>query len=401
VAQADLEAVSRKRPGLKSAGSKWTRLNSARLNQARPNLARLKTGQPRPGKTLNPASAKLTFFIPGLCGAREWLGNLELPRLPSLQLMFARGSVTTHRAGSSEQQLLELNGYSGKAELPVAGLTALVDLPGSNVAAWLRADPVYLRADMSKLLLFDATTFALEMDEAASLIADINANIAEIVVCLGENPGRWYIALTENAALDTWPPSSVAARSSFEPLPDGTDAQRWREISNEVQMILHASSVNQARQERGLPPVNSFWLWGAGELLPFKSSFDVLISKAPNDALAPGIAQHCGIDWRELPGDGNGEHLVVTGNMLLVLEDLALPARYANAEQWLRCLEQVESRWIAWALTALKGNKLGAVEIYSDELRIQTTRGNLRRWWRRTRPLTESLSEPQHLSRTP
>ena len=44
-----------------------------------------------------------------------------------------------------------------------------------------------------------------------------------------------------------------------------TDPQ-WRKLLNEAQILLHAHPINQARESRGQPRVNSLWPWGGGSL---------------------------------------------------------------------------------------------------------------------------------------
>lgn len=39
-------------------------------------------------------------------------------------------------------------------------------------------------------------------------------------------------------------------------------------LQNEVQMLLHDHPINEARMERGLRPINTFWVTGAGALPP-------------------------------------------------------------------------------------------------------------------------------------
>jgi hypothetical protein len=43
-------------------------------------------------------------------------------------------------------------------------------------------------------------------------------------------------------------------------------AKRWRKLQNEIQMLWHIDSTNDAREEQGLPRVNSIWLSGIGAL---------------------------------------------------------------------------------------------------------------------------------------
>ncbi|MGZ7354524.1 hypothetical protein ACXWRX_09325, partial [Streptococcus pyogenes] len=49
-------------------------------------------------------------------------------------------------------------------------------------------------------------------------------------------------------------------------LPQGPQGRRWRVLINEAQVLLHQHPLNAERRAKGLPPVNSLWLWGAGRL---------------------------------------------------------------------------------------------------------------------------------------
>ena len=135
---------------------------------------------------------------------------------------------------------------------------------------WLRADPVHLRPDMGKLLLFDAATFELTMAEAMRLAEEINAALAEdgIRLIVGRDPGRWYLPMTSAPAIQTVPPRAVRGRHVDPFLPRGAEARRWRRLANDVQMVLHRSPLNAAREGRGEAAVNSVWFWGGGVLPP-------------------------------------------------------------------------------------------------------------------------------------
>ncbi len=53
-------------------------------------------------------------------------------------------------------------------------------------------------------------------------------------------------------------------RSFFEAA--GAPAATLRRLQNEMQMLLYTHAANDLREQRGLPPVNSFWVTGAGVL---------------------------------------------------------------------------------------------------------------------------------------
>ncbi len=138
----------------------------------------------------------------------------------------------------------------------------------------MRADPIYLRADLGKLLLFDATTFAIEREEAEGLIRAINAELAHrgLQLSLGKDPARWYLRLPRAPKIKTWPPSAALGQHVDPYLPSGEDSRWWHALANEVQMALHAADINTQREQRGQVPINSVWFWGAGELPEISAS---------------------------------------------------------------------------------------------------------------------------------
>ena len=43
-------------------------------------------------------------------------------------------------------------------------------------------------------------------------------------------------------------------------------AKLWRKLQNEIQMLWHIDPVNEERELRGLPRINSLWISGIGKL---------------------------------------------------------------------------------------------------------------------------------------
>ena len=81
-----------------------------------------------------------------------------------------------------------------------------------------------------------------------------------------EQPNRW---LARGAALEGLATASldrVAGRHVERWMPDGERAARLKRLQSEMQMLLHTHPVNEARSQRGVPTVNSFWISGTGAL---------------------------------------------------------------------------------------------------------------------------------------
>lgn len=72
-------------------------------------------------------------------------------------------------------------------------------------------------------------------------------------------------------------------------LPRSKQARQWLSLWSEAQMVLHQSPVNQARQARGQPTVNSVWLWGGGNLpTPVDNTHTAVYA---DDPFAQGLAK--------------------------------------------------------------------------------------------------------------
>lgn len=57
-------------------------------------------------------------------------------------------------------------------------------------------------------------------------------------------------------------PEAVAQMSLSDWWPQDPSFKAWRRLLNEIQMLWHTHPVNALRAERGLPPINSLWLYG-------------------------------------------------------------------------------------------------------------------------------------------
>ena len=78
--------------------------------------------------------------------------------------------------------------------------------------------------------------------------------------------GGWLCRVSVRPATSRrWSRRRPWRRNLRECLPGGRDAVRVRALVNELQMLLHEHPVNERRAARGLPAVNSVWLWGAGD----------------------------------------------------------------------------------------------------------------------------------------
>jgi hypothetical protein len=338
------------------------------------------------------AEASLVLAIPDLL----WPGpghGLPHPAddlaLPALAGLLSRAEARGDAAHDLDSALLRLFGLSpsSTADAPVGALTLPPGEAGD--AYWLCADPIHLRPDRSRLVAFDRRILHLDANEAGQLAHEIETHFADRGWRLrAAHPTRWQLRLPAPPEILTTPLRQVVGRDIHPFLPTGPDARQWHGLINELQMLLHQSPVNRAREARGEPTVNSLWLWGGGTLPPPpRRAFAAVWSDQP---LAVGLARHCAAPHRSLPQTAEQwlhRASGLPGVHLAIIEHLDGLLPMGRLEDWIARLEALERDWLAPLHRALKQGRLAGVTILPlDGRRFEIRPGRLRHWWRRTRP---------------
>jgi hypothetical protein len=285
--------------------------------------------------------------IPGLFGDSAGV------RFAALELLLARGRRVRAPARSLEAWLSEAFEL-GDGPFPAGALTLLGcgDEPGE--ATWARADPTHLRFFRDHFATVPGETFEVQREEADALCEALSSHFAAQLEFRACEPRRWCARLLDDAAPN--------------------DA-----LVNEVQMLLHAHPLNEAREARGELAINSVRFWGAGQA-PRRAQCRWQ-SVAAADPAVRGAARLAGTRHRALPGSApewldrlpeDGRHLA-----LLDARDTALA--------------DLERDWFAPLLAALRSGRIGMVTLHavdgSEEVSFETIRGDLRRFWRTKKPV--------------
>jgi hypothetical protein len=324
------------------------------------------------------------LVVPGLLSA------LPAARLPALELLLARG-----RRDSAHSQSLEhwLHGAFGGGEAPAAAgaLTLLASNVEPAEAGCARADPVHLELMRERLVLVPGAALDIERAEAQALCDALNAHFGARLELHAFDPARWAAKCGEVQAIEAPSPLELAGREIGPGLPAGADAPRAHQLLNESQMVLHAHPVNEAREARGAPTLNSLWLWGAGALpaLPASSWH----SLAANDPVALGLARRAGLRHRPLPAAAAAflDRAPEDGRHLIVLDALRVPLALSQADACAERLAALERDWFAPLLAALRAQRIGMLTLHVPDaarsVACETIRGDLRRFWKRPRAL--------------
>ena len=226
-----------------------------------------------------------------------------------------------------------------------------------------------------RLILVPAAAFGLSREEAEALCETLNEHFGGRLDILPVQPRRWSARLQVELEVSASSSFDMAGRELHGPL--AGDA-----LLNEAQMVLHEHPVNEAREARGEPAINSLWLWGAGRVPPRTHSR--WQSVAADDPLAVGLARLAGARQRGLPASAAAwlDRLPGDGRHLVVLDELRVQPEKA---------EVLERGWFAPLLAALRAGRIGMVTVHvpdaPDGASFETIRGDLRRFWRRPRAL--------------
>ena len=139
--------------------------------------------------------------------------------------------------------------------------------PAPQQQAWAWFSPCHWRIGADTVHMGDPAELGLDEAESRALLEILAPWFAEDGITLHfERADRW---LASGAALDGLRCASldrVIGRDVRRWLPDAQSARSINRLHSEVQMLLYTHPFNDRRAERGLPPVNAFWLHGAGRL---------------------------------------------------------------------------------------------------------------------------------------
>lgn len=354
-----------------------------------------------------PLSRSLTLVVPGLLGLPGLrAADFAMLNCTALELLLARATREAIPAKGLEATLFNLMGVPRvpAEDLPIAAVTRLAEMseqPGGPLHLshldilpgewWIRADPVHLRADQSRLVLMDSYMLSITRAEAEALVAQFNAFFSADGWWLqAPHPERWYLRLPQDPCMRTYDVTEALGRHIDGFLPSGAQGKRWHTVLNEIQMLFHSSPVNQAREMRGAAPINSVWLWGGG-CLPRPSAITAPAWSAvmSNEPVARGLAHLAGIPHAPLPESAHAWlHTPASGTYLLVLDNGYRDALYGDANAWGVAMEHMTDQWFTPVVVALKQRRLDSVSICTADGRMfRITPASLWCFWKRRRSL--------------
>lgn len=326
------------------------------------------------------------LVIPGLFAAPP------AARLPAFELLLARGRCTSNASLHLETWLRDAFELGDKP-LAAGALTLFGagDDPGAD--CWSRADPVDLRLLRDRVILVPGAALQVRREEAEALCEALNRHFGSRMQVRVVGADRWVARFEEAIDIEGEAPVELSGRDVALSRPGGAGATFSHRMLNEAQMVLHSHPVNEAREARGEPAVNSVWLWGGGRLP--KVTTERWQSVSADDPLALGLARAASIRHRPLGRSAAEwlERMPEDGRHLIVLDPLRVPLALGASGEYQEAAAAIERDWAAPLLAALRDGRVGMVSIHVPDAAecatYETIRGDLRRFWRRPKALEQ------------
>jgi len=266
--------------------------------------------------------------------------------------------------------------------LPIAavlllGQSGLAVNPNETIAC---LQPVHFHATRDHLVLMAQSQIDLTANESAKLLQAalpfIEEDFGSKILFQGQRD--WFIPAGPFTSLATHSIDQAHGRNIDWWMPRDTNepgiAKLWRKLQNEIQMLWHIDPVNEEREQRGLPRINSLWISGIGKLA---------------DIQAPAFLSNVSHIY--------GDHPLLTG----LAKYLEVPQQneidFSELQNTFAWIDHPESIWDQLR-SALMSKELDEIEIIDfpkghTRYRIFTAKDlNKKSWafWKKSEPLTWS-----------
>ncbi len=325
----------------------------------------------------------LTLYIPGLLRFSKYdlYEDFTAPAALTSVLNYSARVTTTSEEYCATLAALFACPIADNEDFPAAAISRLIDDAERPQGTWLRADPVYLSTDAHGVTLYDGIRHELDLHEALALAARLFPLFDESGYTL-EVPDarRWYVQLPHTPKLQTQSVYAARGQSILTRMPVGNDGQDWTQLLNEVQMLLHDADVNRQRQSRKLPPVNSVWFWGCGQLPNvLERRWSAVFAE---DVIVRGLSMLSATPCYELetffPRLAEQDN---RANFLVVMDSTHAIAAYQDVAAWHDALLQLEQKWLQPIVNQIYLNRIKTLNLIVDGCRFRFSKWQTLKFW--------------------
>lgn len=252
---------------------------------------------------------------------------------------------------------------------------------------WFILHPAHIEIGHSEMVMADRRTLDLSDKDALALFeaAQVCFDEAGKTVLYGDAM-TWFIRADAWHELRTATPDMACQRNLAHWMPEGDGEAAWRKLLNTIQMTWHAHPVNAERIQRGLPSINSLWLWGGGSgampnfpaILPYTAAYRFA-----------GRMEAYGQFFPENDTNSTAESILKNPpeHGLVLLDDLIAPALAGDWHEWRNQYQLIDQNWLTPILAALQTKRIDRCTLVLSndaELKIfSADRMSLLQFWRR------------------
>ena len=328
---------------------------------------------------------RLRIALPWLESAlrAEALEGRTRTRMPAGEWLVARGDCGRSHAGAWREWLLADLEAGGELlrRFPAGPCLRALHTAAPPEGTWGCARPVHLLTAIDHLQLAHER-IVIDAVESARLIGDMNVHLEGSGLRLHGSgaTGDWQLECTQPLECTSVDPDEASGRNLRDLMPGGRDGARVRSLMNEMQMLLHQHPVNTDRAGRGLPVINSLWLWGIGSVQNVSTT--ILTPLYTDDAWLAGLwrvhgtAAQAPDDFAAADGQG--------------MDALVACARMPRTG-WEAALTSIESACFAPARYRLLHRTTARISLLLGERAVGVDGRARYRVWRRQRPLSEAF----------
>jgi 2,3-bisphosphoglycerate-independent phosphoglycerate mutase len=235
---------------------------------------------------------------------------LEASHTPHLDGLAARGimgwaqTIPSGCEPGSDTANLSIMGYD-----PLVYHTGRAPLEAVSLGIRLTEEDVAFRCNLvnldqlgdQKMVMNSYSAGHITTEEARILINDLNDFLAHPDLCFYPGVSYRHILVWSGAdpSAKTLPPHDLTGQEVSTYLNSQGDLEPIMDLMRRSWPFLRQHPVNQARQERGLLPANSIWLWGQGKtpvMAPFLERFGLQGGVISAVDLLRGIGLSAGLE---------------------------------------------------------------------------------------------------------
>ncbi|MPM18731.1 hypothetical protein SDC9_65144 [bioreactor metagenome] len=193
--------------------------------------------------------------------------------------------------------------------------------------AWAYITPCQWHVSTDHVTMMDPADLQLTPLSSRALMDILAPWFAEDgIELIYDEPTRWIASGAVFDGVAAASPDRVIQRDvrAWMPLADNAEhTRRIHRLQSEMQMLLYTHPFNDVRAEEGLPPVNTFWVHGAGRLASLPATQDApLMPMALRDAAVREDWRQWAADWQALDAGPVAEleqHMAAGGKAKLTL----------------------------------------------------------------------------------